>query len=239
MLLVVFATSSLLTGSETRTLSARSTTSVVSSRARRPTCAATMPNLYDPVVREKDYSGNIAKYLVDLHDSRATFDFCGGMMFQLVLSEKLRTHLEAVAAGDGKQPVLFDASKPRMANIPEYSKDASADNSIVFHGREVRNVANAAGGMGFALQLSHTEDDPEGWTAKERAVYDGWGHDAGRVWNLARESDAFTQRFGAGAVTLQHRFYLHLDRANRMWLSAEDGCEGVVAPARAKVFGLF
>ena len=47
-------------------------------------------------------------------------------------------------------------------------------------------------------------------------MYDGWGHDAGRTWNLARESDAFTRRFGPGAVTLQHRFYLHRDRLNRM-----------------------
>jgi len=198
-----------------------------------------MPNLYDPAVRESEYGANIAKYLVDLHDSRATFDFCGGMMFQLVLSDKLRSHLAAVADGDGKQPVIFDASKPRMANIPAYSRDASADNAVVFHGREVRGISDAAGGMGFVLQLSHTDDDPEGWTAKERAVYDGWGHDAGRTWNLARESGAFTRRFGQGAVALQHRFYLHEDRMNRMWLSAEDGCEGVVAPARKKVFGVF
>ena len=187
--------------------------------------------------------GNIAQYLVDLHDSKATFDFCGGMMFQLALSPKLRSHLETVAKGDGKQPVIYDASKPRMSQIPSYSKDASADMVSVFHGREVRQVADAAGGMGMVLQLSHTDDDdPEGWTAKERAVYDGWGHDAGRKWGLALEAPAFVERFGKGAVTLQHRCYLHLDGQDRMWLSAEDGCEGVLATSpqrRQPFFGLF
>ena len=221
------------------------TRSVVS-RAGRPTCTATMPSsvdLYDTAVRESHYKGNIAQYLVDLHDSKATFDFCGGMMFQLALSPKLRSHLENVAKGDGKQPVIYDASKPRMSQIPSYSKDASADMVSVFHGREVRQVADAAGGMGMVLQLSHTDDDdPEGWTAKERAVYDGWGHDAGRKWGLALEAPAFVERFGKGAVTLQHRCYLHLDGQDRMWLSAEDGCEGVLATSpqrRQPFFGLF
>ena len=45
---------------------------------------------------------------------------------------------------------------------------------------------------------------------------------------------------GEKAFTLHHRFYLHLDRSNQLWLSAEDGCEG--RPAKAaerKLFGLF
>ena len=131
-------------------------------------------DLYDTAVRDSHYKGNIAQYLVDLHDSKATFDFCGGMMFQLALSPKLRSHLETVAKGDGKQPVIYDASKPRMSQIPGYSKDASADMVSVFHGREVRQVADAAGGMGMVLQLSHTDDDdPEGWTQEEIGEYDG------------------------------------------------------------------
>ena len=32
-------------------------------------------DLYDPSARDAHYSGNIARYLVDLHDARATFDF--------------------------------------------------------------------------------------------------------------------------------------------------------------------
>lgn len=38
-------------------------------------------------------TGNWARYLVDCNDAKATFDFCGGMMFQLVLSDKLRSRL--------------------------------------------------------------------------------------------------------------------------------------------------
>ena len=39
--------------------------------------------LYDPAQRDSHYKGNIAQYLVDLHDSNACFNFCGGMMFQV------------------------------------------------------------------------------------------------------------------------------------------------------------
>ncbi len=42
---------------------------------------------------------------------------------------------------------------------------------------ELWQVPDAAGGMGFVLQLSHAGDDPEGWSAQERSTYDGWGHD--------------------------------------------------------------
>ena len=202
-------------------------------------------DLYDPSGREA-YAGNLAKFLVDLNDASATFDFCGGMMFQLSLSDKLRSHLQNVAEGGAthpQQPVVFDASKRRMHQIPGYSKSGAADNVEVFHGREVRQIPSAAGGMGMVLQLSlASADDEEGWTAKELSVYDGWGHDSSRTWNLAREADAFRSKWGGQAVTLQHRFYLHLDPQNNFWLSAEDGCEGVLAatPAsRPKKFGLF
>ena len=61
-------------------------------------------------------------------------------MFQLVLSEKLRSHLANVAAKgiDQQQPVVFDAATNRMARMPGYRQDAKADNVKVFHGREVR-----------------------------------------------------------------------------------------------------
>lgn len=200
--------------------------------------------LHEPSTREA-YEGNVAKYLVDLHDSKSTFDFCGGMMFQLMLSDKLRSHLAHVAESGGegaKQPVVFDATKPRMANMPGYSKSADADNMQLFHGREVRQVPDAAGGMGFVLQLSHTDDDLEGWTPAERAGYDGWGHDSRRQWRngpmLEDEGfSSFRTKFGPSAFALHHRFYLHLDRGNRIWLSAEDGCEGTPAAPRGSLLG--
>lgn len=193
-------------------------------------------HLFSPKERDAHYDGNIAQYLVDLHNNKCTFNFCGGMMFQLVLSEKLKAHLEEVAASGGNQPVVFDASHPRMHQISDYSQSAAADNIRIFHGREIRQVPHATGGMGFVLQLSHSdEDDPEGWTSEEVKGYDGWGHDSGRVWRNGDrlEKEGFTDfrsRFGPKSFALHHRFYLHYDRGNSMWLSAEDGCEGTPAP---------
>ena len=62
-----------------------------------PLVDTTAKKLYEPATRAA-YNGNLAQYLVDLHDARATFDFCGGMMFQLVLSPALRRHLAHVCA---------------------------------------------------------------------------------------------------------------------------------------------
>jgi hypothetical protein len=205
------------------------------------------PDLYDPIMREEHYRGNLAEYLVDLHDANATFDFCGGMMFQLVLTPKLRAHLAEVAAAgadDARQPVMYDADTRKMQRMPGYSKDAEADNVRVFHGREVRDVPHAAGDMSFVLQLSHADStDEEGWTAQERAGYDGWGHDSRRTWRrgerLEREGFvAFRSTFGAGAFTLHHRFYLHRDAPrDRLWLAAEDGCEGFPAKESSMMRG--
>ena len=47
-----------------------------------------------------------------------------------------------------------------MFMTPGYSQDANADNVQIFHGREIRQVPHAAGGMGFVLQLSMAKDDP-------------------------------------------------------------------------------
>lgn len=206
-------------------------------------------SLYEPATREQTYGTDLAKYMVDLHDSRATFDFCGGMMFQLVLSDTLRSHLASVAesGNSDKQPVVFDAGKRRMNQIEGYGRAADADNIRVFHGREVRQIPDAAGGMGFAIHLSMAgEDDPEGWTPQELAGYDGWGHDSGRTWRngerLEQEGfETFRKKFGPAAYTLHHRFYLHLDQRKQMWLSAEDGCEGqpAAAPAPKKFMGVF
>jgi len=220
--------------------------------ATKPADAATVAseNLYDPAKRDAHYKDNIAQYLLDLHDNKATFDFCGGMLFQLVLTDALRDHLKRTQ----NQPVIFDAAKPRMRMIPEYQQTSAADNIRIFHGREIRQVPTAAGGMGMVLQLSladaseaNASVDPEGWTRQELDRYDGWGHDSGREWRkgpqLEEEGFAiFRQQFGSSAFSLHHRFYLHLDGANRMWLSAEDGCEGTPAAAAKKslsnMFGL-
>lgn len=201
--------------------------------------------LLEPADRDVHYGRplNVAQYLVDLHDAKAAFDFCGGMMFQLVLSDKLKDHLvEISASNDSKhQPVIFGSSKSRMFRIPDYSQTASADNIAVFHGREIRKVPSATGGMGFVLHLSLADgNDPEGWTTPEVEGYDGWGHDSGRTWrtgdSLEKEGfKAFKTKFGPSAFALHHRFYLHFDRSNRMWLSAEDGCEGT--PAQPSCLG--
>jgi len=211
--------------------------------------------LVNPEERDQHYDGNIAQYLVDLHDNKVTLNFCGGMMFQFVLSEKLRAHLKEVAATttkstdeeqqrQKKQPVVFDSLHPRMHQIPNYLKTSTVDNIQIFHGREIRQVPDATGGMNFVLQLSYSSDtdtdstnekekecDPEGWTKEEQERYDGWGHDSGREWRkgeqLVQEGyTTFPTRFGATAFALHHRFYLHYDKQNRVWLSAEDGCEG-------------
>lgn len=194
--------------------------------------------LYEPTKRDVHYGKNVAQYLLDLHDAKATFDFCGGMMFQLVLSDMLKAHLSKVANGEKEQPVIFDSSKMRMSRIPDYAQTSDADNVRLFHGREIRQVPDAAGGMGMVLQLSFAGgNDPEGWTQQEVEGYDGWGHDVGRTWRkgdrLEKEGfENFRNDFGKDSFALHHRFYLHYDGINRIWLSAEDGCEGTPAQAR-------
>ena len=168
-----------------------------------------------------------------------------------MLSPEIRSHLASVAAGGGssdEQPIVFESDARRMAMTPGYTRDALADNVQIFHGREVRQFGAAAGGMGMAIHLSLANGkDPEGWTEGELAGYDGWGHDSGRVWRtgdmLTSEGyKAFKSSFGDAAYTLHHRFYLHLDPKNQLWLSAEDGCEGYPAPAPGaskRLLGLF
>lgn len=201
--------------------------------------------LHVPNERDAHYGAPLnecaAQYLVDLHDAKSAFNFCGGMMFQLVLSEKLREHLIQVVANDknknkvARKLVVHDASKMRMFQIPDYEQHEIANNIQIFHGREIRQVSDATGGMGFVLQLSlASSEDPEGWTNAEVAGYDGWKHDVGRQWRkgeLLEEEGfvGFKARFGEKAFALHHRFYLHLDAGDRLWLSAEDGCEGTPA----------
>ena len=65
----------------------------------------------------------------------------------------------------------------RMFGIPDYNKDAEADNIRLFHGREVRKVPNAAGGMNFVLHLSLANgDDPEGRLKTSRLTHSHPAH---------------------------------------------------------------
>ena len=153
-------------------------------------------------------------------------------MFQLVLSDKLRKDL-FLSSTNQNQPVVYPASFNRMSKIPNYTQSSDADDINVFYGREVRKVPNAAGGMGFVLQLVSSKDDPEGWSAQEIQEYNGWGHDSGRKWRKAGDhavegNELYQNKFGPQAFGLHHRFYWHLDQQNGLWLSAEDGCEGVL-----------
>ena len=177
-------------------------------------------------------AGLMARRVVDLHDSKAVFDFCGGLMFQLVLSDKLRSELLSRSDPDN-QPIVFGPHISSFSQIPNYRQCSDAEQLTIFHGREVRGVKGAAGGMGYVLQLVSSLDDPEGWTKEEIQDYNGWKHDTGRKWRKAVDHDAegnfgYKQRFGQSAYGLHHRFYWRLDNRKGLWLSAEDGCEGVI-----------
>ena len=243
-----------LTETKARTKARRSSVvSNVASSGSPPslTAAEMYPALYDPAQRDAKYGGNIAQYLVDCHDTPGvTFNFCGGMMFGLVLSPALREHLGEVAAAgpdDPRQPKLYDASVARMSMKPDgYAKDASADDATVFHGREVRKVSAAPHGststMFIHLSLASGDDDAEGWSAEEIEEYSGWMSDRGRRWRdggvYAAEAGAnwYRAKFGPEAFGLHHRFYLHLDGGDNFWLSAEDGCEGVAQSKQKPAF---
>eukprot|EP00930_Biecheleria_cincta_P096247 TRINITY_DN88119_c0_g1_i1.p1 TRINITY_DN88119_c0_g1~~TRINITY_DN88119_c0_g1_i1.p1 ORF type:complete len:205 (+),score=22.00 TRINITY_DN88119_c0_g1_i1:178-792(+) len=191
-------------------------------------------HLANPKERDAHYGSplSVAQYLVDLHDSAAVFNFCGSLLFQLSLSPKLREHLAAIAKNGGHQPQIFDASMDRLAKIPGYTKNADADNVLVFHGREVRQVPTAVGGQGCVLHLCLANAaDPQGWTEQEIGDYNGWAHDSKRPWRRGQQLEqegfeGFRSKFGDAAYALHHRFYLHFDRSQQMWLAAEDGCEG-------------
>jgi len=209
--------------------------------------------------RDDHYQGNIAQYLLDLNEECATLNFCGGMMFQLVLTNKLKSHLQSIASSSSKQPIIHPQSQSLMARIPNYTKSSNANNISIFHGRELRGIQSANGGMGFVLQLSYADPegveveeqgelsagkgadvawsgkaaDPQGWSIEEITTYDGWRSDQFRKWRTADtyQSEGFTTFItdfnnAPKGYGLNHRFYLHFDKQNRMWLCAEDGCEG-------------
>ena len=205
-----------------------------------PAVPAVSNAVYDPSERDTVYQGNYAQYLVDLDHAQATFNFCGGMMFQLSLSSMLKEYLSNIAlesADLSRRPIIHAASYNKMQSLTDYSQTSNVDNIRYFHGREIRKVVGAAGGRGFVLQLSlsaldgENDKDPEGWTSEEIAMYDGWGHDSGRQWRKVKDWEkegvvGFREKYGEAAYGLHHRFYFHLDAKNHFWLSAEDGCEG-------------
>ena len=107
----------------------KTTVLAMSSTTAGTSNAASKTHLYNPTERDEYYQGNVAQYLLDLHDEGATFNFCGGMMFQLVLSEKLQTHLKSVvdaADKETQQPVIHPAAQPLMSRVPNYKKSSFA-----------------------------------------------------------------------------------------------------------------
>merc|ERR1719464_1152249 len=108
------------------------------------------------------------------------------MMFQLVLTDKLRSHLETIASqSEDGQPVIHPSSQPLMNRIPNYQKSSFADNVSIFHGRELRKIPSANGGMGFVLQLSYA--DPSGASVD---VDEGAGAAAGKGADSAWTGEA-------------------------------------------------
>merc|ERR1719491_1109095 len=110
---------------QAQTSSSRSFVAFSTSTAAEAMSSSSPSYLVNPEERDQHYGGNTAQYLVDLHDQKATLNFCGGMMFQFVLSEKLRAHLQEVATATAatstdeeqeqqkkQQPFVFDSSHP-------------------------------------------------------------------------------------------------------------------------------
>ena len=83
-----------------------------------------------------------------------------------------------------------------MASLPGYARDASADDATIFHGREIRGVTGARGGVSMVIHLSLANgEDPEGWTSGEREDYAGWLSDRQRRW---RDGNVFAEEGFAG-----------------------------------------
>ena len=93
---------------------------------------------------EASKRADAAQYLLDLHDSEATFDFCGGMLFQIVLTDAFRSYLQTTT----QQITVQSANTMRMFKIADYSQSNFVDNESYFHGREIRKVPWAKGGRG-------------------------------------------------------------------------------------------
>lgn len=94
--------------------------------------------------------------------------------------------------------------------------------------------SSSVAGKGADAAWNGSPVDPQGWSKEEIATYDGWRSDQFRQWRKCSMYEGegystFGSEFGNEAFGLNHRFFLHLDNQNRMWLSAEDGCEGTPA----------
>lgn len=101
-------------------------------------------------------------------------------MFQLVLTNKLKSHLQSIASSSSKQPIIHPQSQSLMSRIPNYTKSSKANNISIFHGRELRGIQGANGGMGFVLQLSYA--DPEGVEVEDEGELSA-GKGADAAWS--------------------------------------------------------
>eukprot|EP01083_Nonionella_stella_P019140 53207_1 len=103
---------------------------------------------------------------------------------------------------------------------------------------EADEAAGIVAGKGAECAWTGKALDPQGWTSQEIATYDGWRGDSFRKWRNgptyeSEGYESFSKEFGNEAFGLNHRFYLHSDGQDKMWLSAEDGCEGTPGEARS------
>ena len=73
--------------------------------------------LENPTCRDRDYADNAARYLVDLHEKKAVFDFCGGMMFQLVLTDALVDETQRPGRAQSRHPRRGDAAHEPSAGL--------------------------------------------------------------------------------------------------------------------------
>ena len=92
-----------------------------------------------------------------------------------------------------------------MSQVPGYDKSNFADDATFFHGREVRKVPNAAGGMNFVLQLSAVARTRTAGSRGKSDGYDGWGHDSSRVWRDGKRLEdegvaGFRERYGPNSL---------------------------------------
>lgn len=143
------------------------------------------------------------------------------MIFQLVLTDKLIAHLEPIASQtqQQQQPIIHPASQSLMSRIPNYNKSSYADNISIFHGREIRKVSNAKGGMGFVLQLSyadnHNIDDDDSTTTTTKTVTEGRESTNDNNIMLPKGADAISMEWSTGRSTGM----VHIGNFHLRWMA--------------------
>ncbi|KAL3793576.1 hypothetical protein ACHAW5_002856 [Stephanodiscus triporus] len=172
--------------------------------------------MYVPSERDEHYGDNIARYLLDLNEEVASSPH-----------------------DPSRQPIVRPASQSLMNRVPDYERSSHADNIYADpYGTRTTTTSTSAvdgvvvpSGKGADSAWDGRAVDDQGWSNEEIATYDGWRSDRVRQWRNARTYaaegfDRFSEVFGDKAYGLNHRFFLHYDDRGRMWLCAEDGCEG-------------